>query len=217
MEDRSVGTTSNLERQDAPGQTDAGEREESDPSSTGGRSRRLSRARRNLIVGAAAIAAGAVLVVVQNHGASTQPGGSGRAATPGASSSSVPSRPADPSRDPATASTMRTVGGLDVRTSTYGRLNTTRRTLRVVSAPGDLTGKLELAWASDGGRAVGDGHCTQTFRFSPSLPVGQRPTMMLCWRTSPRRSVYTLLVDLAQTPSAQASVAVIDRVWASAG
>jgi hypothetical protein len=99
--------------------------------------------------------------------------------------------------------------------SEYGKLSTTRRTLRVISAPGDLTGKLELAWVTDGGTAVGDAHCTQTFRFNPKLPVGTRPTLMLCWRTSPERSVYTLLVDEAQPPSAQASLAVLDRVWAS--
>jgi hypothetical protein len=131
------------------------------------------------------------------------------------SSSSVPGRPDDPSQDPVRGTSTRTAGGLTARMSEYGKLATTKRTLRVVSAPADLTGKLELAWAADGGTAVGDAHCTQTFRFNPALPAGRRPTMMLCWRTSAGRSVYALLVDIAQPPSAQASVAVLDRVWAS--
>lgn len=87
-------------------------------------------------------------------------------------------------------------------------------TLRVVSARQDLTGHRELRWAADAGEAVGTARCTQNFRLSAGAPAKERPTMLLCWRTSAERSVYTIAVSADGRPSKAASVAVIDQRWA---
>jgi hypothetical protein len=98
-----------------------------------------------------------------------------------------------------------------------GSLPKDHHTLRVVSAPGDLSGQHELAWAADQGHAVGNARCTQNFRIGPKATARVRPTMLLCWRTSPHRTVYTVAVDLDHLPSEQASVATINQVWSKLG
>jgi hypothetical protein len=98
--------------------------------------------------------------------------------------------------------------------SESGSLPVDRRTLRVVSARGDLTGSRELLWVADGGHPVGTARCSQKFRFAPSNEVTEKPTLLVCWRTSATRSVYTVAVNLDGRPSEKASVATIDKVWA---
>jgi hypothetical protein len=101
--------------------------------------------------------------------------------------------------------------------TTSGSLPKDHHTLKVVSALDDLSGQHELAWAADSGHPVGDARCTQNFRIGPSAAAKVRPTMLLCWRTSADRSVYTVAVDLDQRPSEKASVATINEVWSKLG
>jgi hypothetical protein len=98
-----------------------------------------------------------------------------------------------------------------------GSIKKDRRTLRLVTAHADLTGQRELAWAADEGRVVGSSRCTQNFRLNPNDPAVVRPTMLLCWRISKTKSVYTVAVDLAGKPSEKDSVATIDKAWSSLG
>ena len=104
-----------------------------------------------------------------------------------------------------------------IHVTNSGTIKDDRRTLRIVSAYGDLTGQRELAWAADAGHPVGAARCTQYFKFNPGTRVGERPTMLLCWRTSPTKSVFTIAVDLTHRPSESASVASIDKVWRQMG
>jgi hypothetical protein len=90
-------------------------------------------------------------------------------------------------------------------------------TLKVVSALADLTGQQELAWVAGPGDRVGDAECSQRIRLSPDVPVLVHPTLLLCWKTSATKSVYTLAVDPKGKPSAQVSVAALDRQWARLG
>jgi hypothetical protein len=90
-------------------------------------------------------------------------------------------------------------------------------TLKVVSARADLTGQRELAWVADGGRTVGDAECSQKIRLSPDAPARVRPTLLLCWRTSGTKSVYTVAVNRKGRPSTRASIAALDRRWAELG
>ncbi|HEU4347088.1 MAG TPA: hypothetical protein VFR35_04790 [Actinoplanes sp.] len=90
-------------------------------------------------------------------------------------------------------------------------------TMRVVSARYDLTGQRELLWAADRGKPVGSARCTQNFRFSNDAAPKERPSMVLCWRTSASRSVLTVAVASQGRPAAAKSVAVIDRRWAELG
>ena len=94
-----------------------------------------------------------------------------------------------------------------------GSLPKDHHTLRIVSALGDLSGARELAWAADTGHPVGTARCTQNFHFNPGSAVGERPTMLLCWRVSATKSVYTVAVDIDHRPSERDSVASIDKVW----
>jgi len=101
----------------------------------------------------------------------------------------------------------------DIKVRNTGSLAADGATLRVVSARGDLTGLRELALLADGGVAVGDAHCGQNFRFTAGAPAVEKPTMMICWRTSPERSVYTVAVSKTGRPSAEAGVAAITEQW----
>ncbi|UQU66936.1 hypothetical protein COUCH_11955 [Couchioplanes caeruleus] len=103
----------------------------------------------------------------------------------------------------------------DLTVATIGSLKDDKSSIRVVSARLDLTGQRELGWVADKGQKVGAASCTQKIRVSPDMPARVRPTLLLCWRTSASRSVYTVAVDLKGKPSAKASVAQIDKAWSA--
>jgi hypothetical protein len=90
-------------------------------------------------------------------------------------------------------------------------------TLKVVSARADLSGQQELAWLAGPGDKVGDAECSQRIRLSADVPVMVHPTLLLCWKTSAAKSVYTLAVNPKGKPSAKVSVAALDRRWATLG
>jgi hypothetical protein len=142
------------------------------------------------------------------------PATSGSPGTSGSTKPSAPGASAAPRRVPPpvypNASVVPTV-------SESGSLPKDRRTLRVVSARGDLTGSKELLWVADGGHPVGNARCSQKFRFNAKSAVTEKPTLLICWRTSAIRSVYTVAVNLDGRPSEKASVATIDKVWAELG
>lgn len=98
-----------------------------------------------------------------------------------------------------------------------GSLRKNGKMLRVVSAAQDLTGYKELAWVADEGEKVGSSRCSQTLKMSNEQEPRVRPTIVICWRLSPERSVYSLLIDLKKKPSMRESVAKIDKVWARMG
>lgn len=85
--------------------------------------------------------------------------------------------------------------------------------MRIYSARSDLTGFRELRWLAEQDRREGSARCTQRIRLSAGAPVEEKPTLMLCWRTSERKSVYTVLVDTSQKPSARESMARLDEAW----
>jgi hypothetical protein len=115
-------------------------------------------------------------------------------------------------RPPAPAGTA--VTDAEVTVAQSGSLRDAGGTLRVVSARRDLTGQRELSWvAGQKGEKVGDARCTQSIRVSPDVPLRERPTLLVCWRTSAAKSVYTIAVNLKQRPSKQASVAALTKVW----
>lgn len=87
-------------------------------------------------------------------------------------------------------------------------------TMRVVSGRGDLTGQRELGLVADDGEKVGDARCSQNVRFAAGMPAVEKPTLMICWRTSDEKSVFTVAVAKTGRPSAEESVATIDKRWA---
>jgi hypothetical protein len=143
------------------------------------------------------------------------PGGT---ATGGAAAGGAPDS-AGVGRAPATQPTVTKalIGNVPATVTSSGSMPKEHHTLRVVSAQADLTGQGELAWAADAGTPVGDARCTQNFRFNPGSRVGERPTMVLCWRTSAQKSVYVIAVDIDHRPSAKAAAATIGQVWSTLG
>jgi hypothetical protein len=103
----------------------------------------------------------------------------------------------------------------DLTVTDSGSLREDRGTLRVVSAHGDLTGYKELAWVADDGDAVGFARCSQTFRFAGNAKPARKPNLLVCWRTSAAKSVYTVMVDLDGRPSKQDSVAALAKRWSA--
>jgi hypothetical protein len=106
--------------------------------------------------------------------------------------------------------------GASPTVSTSGSIVKDRKTMRVVSAKADLTGQRELGWAADDGHEVGAAHCTQNFKIGDTEPR-VRPTMVICWRTSAEKSVFTVAVDIDGKPSEKDSVATLNRVWSKMG
>ncbi|MCM4083774.1 hypothetical protein [Paractinoplanes hotanensis] len=91
---------------------------------------------------------------------------------------------------------------------------TSEGSVRIVSARFDLTGQRELLLVADKGFAVGGARCTQQVRFSSGEEPQERPSMLLCWRTSDSRSVVTMAVAGQGKPSTDVSLAVLEKEWA---
>lgn len=107
------------------------------------------------------------------------------------------------------------VGGATVVGKQYGSAKD-RKTIRVVAARADLTGKLELAWAADKGTKQGDARCTNNLKLTEASAPKVRPTMLLCWRTSETFSAYSIVIDFDHAPKAQEAVKAIDDIWGKA-
>jgi hypothetical protein len=87
----------------------------------------------------------------------------------------------------------------------------------VMSARKNLAGYRELGWVAGDGERVGSATCSQTFRFSAGMAPAEKPALLVCWRTSAGRSVYTVATNPGGRPSKQASVAAIDKQWKRLG
>jgi hypothetical protein len=157
------------------------------------------------------------------RGGRVQPGAPAAPGAPGAttrgtrsgSKASAKAVPNEPVESPTT--TTIDIDGVAATVTTSGSMPLLHHTMRVVSARADLSGQRELAWAADAGHRVGDAKCTQNFRFNPDSSARVRPTLLLCWRTSATKTVYTVAVDVDHRPSEQASLALIDQVWTKLG
>jgi hypothetical protein len=88
-------------------------------------------------------------------------------------------------------------------------------TVRVTTARHDLTDSSALLPAGNRGKSVGDGvKCTNKVRFTQDAPATERPTLLVCWRTSSKRSVVTMMATPQGVPSAAPNISIINREWA---
>jgi hypothetical protein len=129
-----------------------------------------------------------------------------------------------PSPTPAGPTPAAVVSALSPKMAAAETRQVTRRnettgegTIRVTSAGFDLGGRPELAIAGDRGWAVGRARCTKSIRSGPDHQVRVVPSTLVCWRTSPNRSVVTVAVADQGRPSSGTSVTVLDREWARIG
>ncbi|NMO51231.1 hypothetical protein HH310_08530 [Actinoplanes sp. TBRC 11911] len=110
-----------------------------------------------------------------------------------------------------------TVADADISVVNTGDLRKTKSTLRVVAAHGDLSGQRELAWVANKGTPVGAARCSQQFRLANEAKPVTRPNLLICWRTTAKKSVYTVAVAVDGHPSQQASLAAITKKWTELG
>ncbi|WP_433826374.1 hypothetical protein ACQP2E_30425 [Actinoplanes sp. CA-015351] len=103
----------------------------------------------------------------------------------------------------------------DVSTDVSRRTETLKNgTVQVESSRSDLTGQGRLLLAGAEGEPVGSGiKCTNKVRFSSGTPATERPTLLLCWRTSSDRSVVTMAVVPKGKPRAADSIEIIGKEW----
>ncbi|MBB4698050.1 hypothetical protein [Paractinoplanes abujensis] len=85
--------------------------------------------------------------------------------------------------------------------------------IRITSAAQDLTGQHELSWVAGEADKHGDVECTNRIRLSQGAPVVVRPTLLVCWRTSARQSVFTISTNTAGRPSWKLAADRIDKEW----
>ncbi|MGX6605480.1 hypothetical protein ACWKSP_25610 [Micromonosporaceae bacterium Da 78-11] len=87
--------------------------------------------------------------------------------------------------------------------------------LRMVSANKDLTGQDELAAVAGGVKKYRNVPCSQTFRFSSDPEPEKKPNLLMCWRTSQKKSVVAIVVDPKGSPSQKMAVDAIQEKWQS--
>ncbi|PRX18684.1 hypothetical protein CLV67_112159 [Actinoplanes italicus] len=104
-----------------------------------------------------------------------------------------------------------------VRTVENGTLKDNRRMMRIVSSRQDLTNFRELAWIADEGKPFRNARCSRTVQVSENVEPKEKPTMLMCWRLTPKKSVYTITVDLKKNPTPQEGVAALEREWKRMG
>ncbi|MFI1994351.1 hypothetical protein [Actinoplanes sp. NPDC020271] len=91
------------------------------------------------------------------------------------------------------------------------------QTMRIITAHGDLTGQRELAWVAGGITKHGDTECTQKFKFYNEATPKTRDNLLVCWRTSTKRSVITVVAKIDGHPPVAKSLEVIEREWRKLG
>jgi hypothetical protein len=89
--------------------------------------------------------------------------------------------------------------------------------VRVVSARSDLTGQQELAWVAGGVSDFGDDKCSQTFKLDNDPEPQEKPNLLLCWRTSAKKSVVAVVVDPKGHPSRPEALTELHKKWQSLG
>ena len=110
-------------------------------------------------------------------------------------------------------------GRASVAARSYGSGGQSARTVRIVLARTDLTGKLEQAWAAPtGAAATGADTCTNNTVLTAGSQPRVRPTVMLCWRTSPSFSGYALIIDpkVSDSVAAKDGAEALDEAWKAA-
>jgi hypothetical protein len=89
--------------------------------------------------------------------------------------------------------------------------------VRIVTARGDLTGQRELAWVSGGIQKYDGVPCSSTIKVSADRPAEKKANLLICWRTSEKKSVISIVVDPDGHPSAEKAVTALDEKWRSMG
>lgn len=109
-----------------------------------------------------------------------------------------------------------TTTAADIQMTTKGSLKE-GGIVRMITARGDLTGQRELAYVAGGVAKHRNVPCTQTFKFSTNPAPAKRANLLMCWRTSAKKSVIAMVVDPKGHPSRDKAVDAIAEKWRSMG
>jgi hypothetical protein len=90
-------------------------------------------------------------------------------------------------------------------------------TMRIVTVRGDLTGQREIGWVAGDVRRHGKVECSQRFKLYNEQEPKTRPNLLVCWRTSAKRSVIVVDTKIGGRPAVTKSLAVIEREWRKLG
>jgi len=104
----------------------------------------------------------------------------------------------------------------DVKVTTKGSLKE-GGIVRMVTAREDLTGQRELAWVAGGVQKFRDVPCSQTFQFSTNPTPEKKANLLMCWRTSAKKSVVAIVVDPKGHPSRDKAVNALEKTWRTMG
>lgn len=85
--------------------------------------------------------------------------------------------------------------------------------MRIVTFHGDLSGEREIGWVAGGITKHGPVSCSQRFKLYNEQKPTERPSLLVCWRTSEKRSVIVTNTKLGGRPDVGKSLEVIDREW----
>ncbi|GAA2895150.1 hypothetical protein Acy02nite_39630 [Actinoplanes cyaneus] len=89
--------------------------------------------------------------------------------------------------------------------------------MRIVTLRGDLSGQREIGWVAGGITKHGPTSCSQRFKLYNEQTPKERPSLLVCWRTSAKRSVVVADTKIGGRPDVGRSLAVIDREWRKLG
>ncbi|WP_143133745.1 hypothetical protein [Actinoplanes philippinensis] len=88
---------------------------------------------------------------------------------------------------------------------------------RVITVRGDLTGQRELGWVAGGIEKHGEVSCSQRFKLYNEQEPKTRPSLLVCWRTSEKRSVIVVDTKIGGRPPVGKSLGIIEREWRKLG
>lgn len=89
--------------------------------------------------------------------------------------------------------------------------------LRMITAKEDLTGQRELGWVAGGVAKHRGVPCSQTFQFSTNPTPKKKANLLMCWRTSAKKSVIAIVVDPKGHPSRDKAVDALEKKWTAMG
>jgi hypothetical protein len=100
----------------------------------------------------------------------------------------------------------------DIKVTTEGSLKE-GGIVRIMSAYEDLTGQRELAYVAGGVRKYREVPCSQTFKFSTNPAPTKKPNLLMCWRTTEKKSVVAIVVDPKGKPSRNKAIDALEKKW----
>ena len=119
-----------------------------------------------------------------------------------------------PVKHPVVPKVAQTVGNVEITTT--GSLKE-GGIVRIEAARANLSGQRELAYVAGGVKEYRKVPCSQTFQFSTNPTPAKKANLLMCWRTTPQKSVVAIIVDPKGKPSRDKAVDALEKKWRTMG